>query len=97
MAVGVIKSMVSELAEMLPDVGGGDKSAMLMQSAKRYMAKYDFNEYGGAPLLGVAGICIICHGASDHRGIMNAVRSARTFAEHRVNQQITETLSEGTR
>jgi glycerol-3-phosphate acyltransferase PlsX len=96
MAVGVVKSMASELAEMIPDVGG-DKGTMLMSAAKRYMAKYDFNEYGGAPLLGVAGICIICHGASDQRGIMNAVRSAKTFAEHRVNQQITETLSEGTR
>ena len=96
MAVGVIKSMVSELAAMLPDLGGSTSDA-LMESAKRYMAKYDFNDYGGAPLLGVAGICIICHGASDHCGIMNAVRSARTFAEHRVNQQITETISEGTR
>ncbi len=96
MAVGVIKSMVSELAGMLPDLGGSTSEA-LMESAKRYMAKYDFNDYGGAPLLGVAGICIICHGASDHRGIMNAVRSAKTFGEHRVNQQITETISEGTR
>ncbi len=32
------------------------------------VSKYDFNEYGGAPLLGVSGICIICHGASDFRG-----------------------------
>jgi glycerol-3-phosphate acyltransferase PlsX len=59
--------------------------------------KYDFNEYGGAPLLGVGGICIICHGASSSRGIMNAVRAAKDFASQRINERITELLSEGQR
>ena len=55
--------------------------------------KHDYNEYGGAPLLGVDGICIICHGASDHRGIMNAVRVAKNFSVQQVNDQITALLS----
>jgi glycerol-3-phosphate acyltransferase PlsX len=61
------------------------------------MNKYDYNEYGGAPLLGVAGISIICHGASTSRGIMNAVRVAKEFASHHVNERITELFSDGQR
>ena len=38
------------------------------------------------------GICIICHGASNYRGIMNAVRVAKEFATGRVNEQITDLL-----
>jgi glycerol-3-phosphate acyltransferase PlsX len=48
----------------------------------------DYTEYGGAPLLGVDGITIITHGTSDARAIQNAIREARLFAEHRVNEHI---------
>ena len=60
---------------------------------KALLSRYDYNEYGGAPLLGVGGICIICHGASSHRGIMNAVRVAKEFARCGVNDRITKLLS----
>ena len=48
----------------------------------------DYTEYGGAPLLGVNGITIITHGTSDARAIQNAIREARLFVEHRVNEHI---------
>ena len=48
----------------------------------------DYTEYGGAPLLGVDGITIITHGTSDARAIQNAIREARLFAKHRVNEHI---------
>ncbi|HID24596.1 MAG TPA: phosphate acyltransferase PlsX [Planctomycetaceae bacterium] len=54
--------------------------------------RIDYSEYGGAPLLGVDGICIICHGRSDARAIANAVREAARFSQHQVNQQIVEEL-----
>lgn len=50
--------------------------------------RIDYSEYGGAPLLGIDGICIICHGRSDRRAIANAIREAAGFSQHEVNQQI---------
>jgi len=48
----------------------------------------DASEYGGAPLLGVDGICIIGHGSSDARAIHNALRVARGFGGKHVNEHI---------
>lgn len=44
--------------------------------------------YGGAPLLGVNGICIICHGASSARAVFNAIRVARDSVRHQLNDMI---------
>ncbi len=53
----------------------------------------DYSEYGGAPLLGVKGICIICHGRSNPNAIKNAVRVAAEFAEGRINEKIERELA----
>ena len=92
MAGAVVKTILSELLSSLPD-----QREEITRGTRSIGMKYDFNEYGGAPLLGVGGISIICHGASDCRGIMNAVRVAVDFSKHHVNQQITELLSPGTK
>lgn len=52
--------------------------------------RYHYSEFGGAPLLGIDGVCLICHGASDAKAIRNAVRSAEQFTE--VNRLIDEAL-----
>lgn len=57
------------------------------------MQRYDYSEYGGAPLLGIDGICIICHGASGAPAIRNAIRVAGTFAQHQLNQLIVAELN----
>jgi len=88
MAASVLEGMLRELAESMPS-----QAKAILQASTDLRGKYDYNEYGGAPLLGVAGICIICHGASNHRGIMNAVRVAKDFASYHVNEQITKLLS----
>jgi len=54
--------------------------------------KVDYAEYGGAPLLGVDGCSIICHGSSNAKAISNAIRVAGEFMEKRINQQIKESL-----
>lgn len=41
---------------------------------------FDYNEYGGAPLLGVRGVCIVCHGRSRAKAVKNAIRMAEEFA-----------------
>ncbi len=56
----------------------------------------DYSEYGGAPLLGVNGVIIIAHGASDARAIRNAVREARSFVQHHVNEHIEQAIRRDT-
>ncbi len=55
-------------------------------------AKMDFSEYGGVPLLGVNGICIICHGRSDSKAIKNAIRVALQLSKNNVNEHIVSEL-----
>jgi glycerol-3-phosphate acyltransferase PlsX len=93
MAEGVIRSMLTELGSAMDP----EQARQAQKTIRTVMAKYDYNEYGGAPLLGVDGICIICHGASSHRGIMNAVRVARTFSKYQLNEQIIQLLRAGQR
>jgi len=53
-----------------------------------FKKRVDYSEYGGGPLLGVRGVCIICHGRSNANAIKNAIRVAKEFAECRVSQKI---------
>ena len=46
-----------------------------------FKKRVDYSEYGGAPLLGVRGVCIICHGRSNANAIKNAIRVAKEFSE----------------
>jgi len=92
MAAGVVQALISELTSSLPD-----RAAAVEKAAETIIRRFDYNEYGGAPLLGVGGICIICHGDSSYRGIKNAVKVAADFSKFRVNQQITDLLSRGKR
>jgi glycerol-3-phosphate acyltransferase PlsX len=55
----------------------------------------DYSEYGGAPLLGIKGVAIICHGASPARAIMNAVRVAVQMVESHLDQDIDAEFAEG--
>jgi len=56
--------------------------------------KYDYNEYGGAPLLGVNGNALICHGASESRTIRNAILVSKKYHIEKINDKIAEYLSE---
>jgi len=68
--------------------------ALLSKRAFRGLKKrVDYSEYGGAPLLGVRGACIICHGRSNSNAIKNAIRVAREFCESRLNQRIENNLT----
>jgi glycerol-3-phosphate acyltransferase PlsX len=60
-----------------------------------FKKRLDYSEYGGAPLLGVRGVCIICHGRSNANAIKNAIRVAAEFAAGKVNQRIEEELVVG--
>jgi phosphate acyltransferase len=55
--------------------------------------RLDYSEYGGAPLLGVRGVNIICHGRSNGNAVKNAIRVAMEFSEGKVNQLIEQELA----
>ncbi len=61
---------------------------ILKPAFTQFKKRMDYSEYGGAPLLGVNGICIICHGRSSAKAIKNALTVAREFSENRVNEFI---------
>ncbi len=72
LAEGLFRTIVHEIKQ---------ESATLARQFEpivaRIWARHDFAEYGGAPLLGIKGVAIICHGRSDQRAIENAIRVAR--------------------
>ena len=59
----------------------------------RLFQKYDYHEYGGAPLLGVNGTAVICHGSSKIRTIRNAVMMSKKFHGQKINDKIKEYLA----
>jgi glycerol-3-phosphate acyltransferase PlsX len=68
--------------------------AYLMQGAFRKLKKRtSYEEYGGSPLLGVDGICIIAHGSSSAKAIKNAIRVALESIQTRINPRIVEELA----
>jgi glycerol-3-phosphate acyltransferase PlsX len=60
---------------------------------KSFKKRVDYSEYGGAPLLGLNGSCIICHGISKSKAIMNAIRAAGEIVNHSLNKHIIEEVS----
>jgi len=56
--------------------------------------KIDYAEFGGAPLLGVNGIAMICHGRSSAKAIKNAIRRAKGLAESRIDEMIQRDIEE---
>ena len=68
--------------------------AMLTRQAfVDFKKRLDYSEYGGAPLLGVKGVCIISHGSSNANAIKNAIRVASEFATSQMNRVIEKELA----
>jgi glycerol-3-phosphate acyltransferase PlsX len=84
-AEGLFQTILAEISENAPQLAEPFKPVM-----KKIYAKHDWQEYGGAPLLGVGGYCLICHGRSEARAIMNAIRVAKQLVNSGVNPKIVE-------
>lgn len=89
LADGLLKTIQREVAAESPDLARRFDPVI-----KAVWDKHDYNEYGGAPLLGVDGTCIICHGSSDRRAIKNAVRVAVQYVKSGLNELISQRLTE---
>jgi len=59
---------------------------------KNFRKKVDYSEYGGAPLLGINGVGMICHGGSSAKAIKNAIRFAHDYAQKGVNKKMAEKI-----
>ncbi|MBM3776224.1 MAG: phosphate acyltransferase, partial [Acidobacteria bacterium] len=105
--IGNIALKISEgLAEMLRQMLQESLEATLTRKVGYLLARaafqdfkrrIDYSEYGGAPLLGVKGVCIICHGRSNAKAIRNAIRIAAEFSSGKVNERIEGELREARR
>ena len=63
------------------------------EGLERLKKDLDYAEYGGVPLLGVKGICVIAHGASSSKAIKNAILTSFQYAQGRINQDIETALA----
>jgi glycerol-3-phosphate acyltransferase PlsX len=66
----------------------------MRRAIRRLEKRFDYSEYGGAPLLGVNGNCVICHGASNAKAIMNAIVLAASLAKNKLNEHLIQELRE---
>ena len=84
----IMKTVAQEIISPLPN-----DAALAMKAFKGVIARYDYSTFGGAPLLGVDGICIICHGSSKEVAIRNAIGVAAKNARVKINEKIVEELA----
>jgi glycerol-3-phosphate acyltransferase PlsX len=84
----IIKMATKELLAALDT-----EKAKAQQALQNLVSRYDYSEFGGAPLLGIDGICIICHGSSGDRAIKNALGVAAQYARSKLNELIEQELA----
>ena len=85
---GIFETIAKEIVQEDPAL-----KAPFDAVVKKVWMKHDYAEYGGAPLLGVRGVAMLCHGSSDARAIRSTIRSAREFVAHKLNDLLTDRFS----
>ncbi len=86
-AEGMFQTILAELQAIAPEMLDQFKPVM-----KKIYSNHDWQEYGGAPLLGVGGYCIICHGRSEARAVKNAIRVGKQLVASGVNKKIVDSI-----
>jgi glycerol-3-phosphate acyltransferase PlsX len=90
---GTAKLVSVLLREALKSTVTSQVGALLSRRAfNDFKKRLDYSEFGGAPLLGVRGACIVGHGSSNERAVMNGIRVAAEFAKAEVNSSIESAL-----
>jgi glycerol-3-phosphate acyltransferase PlsX len=88
--VDMVRQLLRESLEA--SISGKIGGLLSTRAFADFKKRVDYSEYGGAPLLGVRGASIICHGRSNGNAIKNAIRVAKEFSEGRVNERIEDEL-----
>ncbi len=88
---GLSKMLLVTIRDAIKSSPVSMAGGLLIRGAfKKVRARLDYEEYGGAPLLGVRGVAIIGHGSSHAKAIKNAIRVARQAADQRLPERIAE-------
>ena len=74
--------------EMMSSLAGKAGLFFGSRSFQRFRKKLDYAEYGGAPILGIKGVGIVCHGFSSARAIKNAVRMAASYVRNNIQERL---------
>ena len=91
---GLAEAVRVLLREALESTITSQVGALLSRQAfTAFKKKFDYAEYGGAPLLGLKGVCIVGHGSSNANAIKNAIRVAAQFADTKINAKIEQELA----
>lgn len=91
---GLAEVIMKMLRREISDISTGKIAYLLMKPAlRRFKKKTDYAEYGGAPLLGINGTCIISHGRSSAKAIKNAILVAANLAKANLHKIISMELS----
>jgi glycerol-3-phosphate acyltransferase PlsX len=85
---GLAEMIVDLLGDEFAPLRGGAGSLAARRAFRRFQRKIDYSEYGGAPLLGVAGLAVVGHGRSSAKAVRNAVAMAHRFATHDMVRRI---------
>lgn len=92
---GLASAIMQLVKQAIKDSGLLTKlaSLLVLPALKPLKRKLDYAEYGGAPLLGVNGGFVICHGSSKAKAIKNAIRVAKEFSEKKVVEHIRDNIA----
>ena len=90
---GLVEAVRFLLKESLKSTISSQVGFLLSKKAfADFKKRLDYAEYGGAPLLGLKGVCIVGHGSSNANAIKNAIRVAAQFADTKINAKIEQEL-----
>src|SRR5262245_22384835 len=91
---GLVEMVEELLGEELQSTFSSQVGYLLSRRAfRRFRRRVDYSEYGGAPLMGVAGLCIVGHGRSSAKAVRNAVAMAARFATSRVLERVEQEIA----
>ncbi len=86
---GLVEMVEGQLGEELQSTFSSQVGYLLSRRAfRRFRKRVDYSEFGGAPLLGVAGLCIVGHGRSSAKAVRNAVVMASRMASNRMMERL---------
>ncbi len=92
---GMAEFMTSRLRkEMMRSIRGKVFSLMGRGFLTKFMKGLDYAEYGGAPVLGIKGVGIVCHGHSSEKAIKNAIKMAINYVENRTEERLAKSIAE---
>ena len=91
---GIAEAMTKNLKqEMMSSLAGRAGFFFFRRALQNFNKKLDYEEYGGAPVLGINGIGIVCHGSSTAKAIKNAIKMAASYVKNNTQDRLSLQLA----